>query len=78
MQIFLDSYFLIILAVQLVFHIYQVIIIITNINPQFKSNFVLNVTRDKPVTGNTSKLVKIAIKIYRFTEGKIPVFSVKN
>jgi hypothetical protein len=31
----------------------------------------------KPVTGNTGKLAKIAIKIYRFTEGKIPVFSVK-
>jgi hypothetical protein len=24
----------------------------------------------KPVTGKTSKLAKIAIKIYRFTEGK--------
>jgi hypothetical protein len=33
---------------------------------------------DKPITGNTGKLVKIAIKIYWFTEGKIPVFSVKN
>jgi hypothetical protein len=32
----------------------------------------------KPVTGNTSKLAKNAIKIYRFTEGEIPVFSVKN
>jgi hypothetical protein len=31
-----------------------------------------------PVTGNNGKLAKIAIKIYRFTEGKIPVFSVKN
>jgi hypothetical protein len=31
-----------------------------------------------PVTGNAGKLAKIAIKIYRFTEGKIPVFSVKN
>jgi hypothetical protein len=32
----------------------------------------------KPVTGDTSKLAKIAIKIYRFIEGKIPVFSEKN
>jgi hypothetical protein len=32
----------------------------------------------KPVTGNTGKLAKIAIQIYRFTEGEMAVFSVKN
>jgi hypothetical protein len=39
-------------------------------------------TRDcntgRPVTGNAGKLAKIANKIYRFTEGEIAVFSVKN
>jgi hypothetical protein len=30
-----------------------------------------------PVIGNTGKLAKIAIKVYRFIEGKTPVFSVK-